>query len=270
VTVYRYYEGGDGSGLQYLISCQNYIFLSGRADTLFEEHPTACKFGSLNKCKSVNSEAENIWTTDSATAFTTQTELDWPKDEPSVLATTDRTAVSTKTDRITVPTATEDPDEGKEGSARVDSPGVVAGIVIGSLAAVALICVAIFLAFRLGRKKTGTQRHHETRRKSFREKLRSLPRPSIIWARPALKDEVKTETTHAESPASLEPEAQITDRITQNNPPPIIFEAMASASIENPKIELPTGLEPLGWARTEANQKVFEVDANQADKPLAA
>lgn len=108
------------------------------------------------------------------TTIATETETDGTSSKP-----TEESRASTASAPTTTETeGTDDHDSGDKLSA-----GVIAGIAVGSVAGVVLVACAIIIAFRMGRKK-GRQGDHETRSKSLADRLKSFPRPALVWRRP--------------------------------------------------------------------------------------
>jgi hypothetical protein len=78
-----------------------------------------------------------------------------------------------------MPTATND---AKDAGSQTNT-ATIAGAVVGAVVGVGLLSGALFAAYRMGRRRA----NHidlETPRKSFRDTLSSLPRPTVSWKRP--------------------------------------------------------------------------------------
>ncbi|EEU34024.1 uncharacterized protein NECHADRAFT_85459 [Fusarium vanettenii 77-13-4] len=204
VTLYESYNGGEGESPHYLISCKNMIGMGSRDSfaTLFLENPTTYE-----------------------TTIATETETDDTSSKP-----TEKSRPSTASPPTTTETeGTDDQDSGDELSA-----GVIAGIAVGSVAGVVLVVCAIIIAFRMGRKK-GRQGDHETRSKSLADRLKSFPRPALVWRRPdATKGGTETSIEpKAELPASSEVQRP-TDALPYTN-----AEAQSEARTRGSATELP-------------------------------
>ncbi|KAI8669686.1 hypothetical protein NCS57_00784500 [Fusarium keratoplasticum] len=182
---------------------------------------------------------------------------------------------STSTDDSDSESRTDDtrPSEPGKGG---PSPGVIAGAVIGALAGVALIAGALILGFRIGRQHPALDNQESGSKKTFRDTISSLPRPTIAWSRPNAKgtperdlqndvsvlqvnfsdDTTTKRASELPSPAPQSPVNQV-----QSIPPPISPQPYSTAAVESHRVELPTGLESQGWARSDAHPLPYEVDA---------
>ncbi|RSL67635.1 hypothetical protein CEP53_002913 [Fusarium sp. AF-6] len=154
------------------------------------------------------------------------------------------------------------------------SPGVIAGAVVGALAGVALLSGTLLLGFRMGRRHPQLDNQETKPKKSFRDTISSLPRPTIAWSRPKPKGTPESDlqndvsvlqvnfsdattgkrTSELPSPAPQKPVNQ-----TQIIPPPI-SQPYSTATVESYRVELPTGPESRGWARSDAHPSAYEVD----------
>lgn len=165
-----------------------------------------------------------------------------------------------------------------DGGSDGPSTGTIVGAVIGALAGVAAIVGALIIGFRMGRRHSPPDNQEAGTKKSFKDTLSSLPRPTISWTRPGTKkslgsgeqnavsvhqanfpdDATRTSTmgpAELPNPVSHRPDNQahtLQPINTQNRP---------AAGVEYSQAELSTGLEAQVWARSESRPWPYEVDA---------
>ncbi|KAF4971102.1 hypothetical protein FSARC_1993 [Fusarium sarcochroum] len=112
--------------------------------------------------------------------------------------TASQTTSSTSSLPSSDPSSSE--EAGSKGGGGTDT-GLIAGAAVGGFIGLLLILAAIFFAFRLG-KRRGGRNVAETPRKRFRDRLGSVPRPTVSWSRPhQAKDE---ESSKPELPAGID------------------------------------------------------------------
>ncbi|KAM5342040.1 hypothetical protein ACJ41O_015071 [Fusarium nematophilum] len=263
VSVYASYDGGSGSGLQYMISCDDWILSSGEPATVFVEDPSD-------------------WDT---TATTTD-------DDDTTTTATDPTTTDRETSTTTTsePTRTDDPDPDDKGGA---SAGVIAGAVVGSVAGVALIACALVLGFRMGRRNSGGD--PEMQPKGFRDTLRSLPRPAITWTSPDKGNNqghvpvAVSSPTFAQDAANSPPgelPAEPTPHVGVSGTPappyqqpvyqqpvyqqqPTAIESQPFLGGGTPGAELPAGPDAQGWAGTQDQAQAYEMDPTPSPRSPA-
>ncbi|KAM5347315.1 hypothetical protein ACJ41O_010320 [Fusarium nematophilum] len=265
VLLYNWYDDGYGSDLRSLIDCENWIGITTSVDSLFIESPT------------------DVPTTPTSTTDTEITSDPITTEDTSTTATGGGDAKAPDTTSSSPePTETRDPGDGGPDA------GVIAGAVVGSIAGVTLIIGGIILGFRMGRKAS-PQDDAEDRPKSFRDTLRSLPRPTVTWTGPEPKDApvnspqpIFQPTVVAEEPGTeaklcTEQSASQVSRsdvvtpiqVSPMSPGPSAWAVHApGARAENPGVELPADPGSQGWARTESHPLPYEIDSTAAHKPL--
>ncbi|KAL2686831.1 hypothetical protein Neosp_004373 [[Neocosmospora] mangrovei] len=184
--------------------------------------------------------------------------------------------IETSTAESDLPSQTDDPrpiqtETGKDGP----SPGVIAGAVVGALAGVALIACALIIGFRMGRRHPTPDNENSGSKKTFRDTISSFPRPTIAWSRPNanetperdLQNDVSvlqvnfTDDATAKRTSELPSPAQSPVNQVQSIPPPISPQPYSTTAVEAHRVELPTGLESQGWARSDAHPLPYEVDS---------
>ncbi|KAH7265893.1 hypothetical protein B0J15DRAFT_235661 [Fusarium solani] len=155
------------------------------------------------------------------------------------------------------------------------SSGVIAGAVVGALAGIALIACALIIGFRMGRRHPRLDNQESGPKKSFRDTISSFPRPAIGWSRPNAKETPKNDLQNdvsvlqvnfsddatAKRASELPSPAQSPVNQVQSIPPPISPQPYSTDAVESHRVELPTGLESQGWARSDAHPLPYEVDA---------
>ncbi|RMJ14708.1 hypothetical protein CDV36_005606 [Fusarium kuroshium] len=227
-------------------------------------------------------------TEDLMPSYFTQHPSDWPTTS-STTSSNEPTTVTVTGSRPTLPgdpippaTSTDDSDsESQTGAPRPSeagkggpNSGVIAGAVVGALAGVALLAGTLLLGFRMGRRHPQLGNQETRPNKSFRDTINSLPRPTIAWSRPKAKGTPERDlqndvsvlqvnfsdattgkrTSELPSPAPQKPVNQ-----TQIIPPPT-SQPYSTATVESYRVELPTGPESQGWARSDAHPSPYEVD----------
>ncbi|KAM0426119.1 hypothetical protein ACHAPT_008750 [Fusarium lateritium] len=254
--LYKSYPAGPGDDSRYLISCANSIGIPTSIGRMFFESP-----------KNYQTSSTDETTTTAGTLTTTKPTL-----------TSNPTPTSTNT-------STE-----KDGENKADggpNAGTIAGAVVGSVAAVALIIGALFLGFRMGRRHQA-QDDNETQPRGFGRSLRdtveSIPRPVLTWHRPKPKhrpeeppvaflqmnvpedgggSDTKAESEAVPSPGSR---GQVMTP-TQGSPQPIDGQIQHGESLG---AELPTGLDSQGWVRSESHPLPYEADSTTVYRPPPA
>ncbi|WAO90029.1 Hypothetical protein NCS54_00743600 [Fusarium falciforme] len=160
-TIYASYTEGFISSRAYHIYCATREPMS----SYFMEHPSD-------------------WTTASSTSSREPITVTITDPNPTFPVSTIPSASSI--DESDSETQTDDtrPSETGKGGPR---PGVIAGAVVGALAGVALIAGALILGFRMGRRHPQLDSQESGPKRSFRDTMSSLPRPTIAWSRPNAK-----------------------------------------------------------------------------------
>ncbi|KAH7146711.1 hypothetical protein B0J13DRAFT_410608, partial [Dactylonectria estremocensis] len=175
--------------------------------------------------------------------------------------------------RTSAPTAAEDPNDEETTDDGPDA-GVIAGAVVESLAGVGLMIGAIVVACRMGKKRVA-QGDPATPRKSFKDTLRSIPRPVIHWTCGDSKNPKRV--AELSGTASTMPQGQVrtsnqdssgfaaqpcertenlgTDLPARENPGPDLPVGQTVGT------ERPAGPNSQGWVRTQAQQLPYEIDA---------
>ncbi|KAM6513547.1 hypothetical protein FALCPG4_015944 [Fusarium falciforme] len=249
--------------------------------------------------------SETLWATALAGPPTDDETTSTPEDEgptgqrwnaPTATGGRDDETTSTPEDegptgqRDPAPTATGGPDD-EETTDDGPNTGVIAGAVVGSLAGVSLMIGAIVVAFRMG-KERAARGDPETPRKSFKDTLRSIPRPVIHWTPgdpkspsretglPVIQTNFPVEDPKrvAELSGTASTKPQVQARAYNQDSPG--FEAQPYVRTENLGTELPAGQTagtelPAGpdsqdWVRPQAQQLPYEMDAATPNKSLAA
>ncbi|EEU45298.1 uncharacterized protein NECHADRAFT_80854 [Fusarium vanettenii 77-13-4] len=178
-----------------------------------------------------------------------------------------------------VPSATSTDDSDDTRSSGIErggpSPGVIAGAVVGALAGIALIACALIIGFRMGRRHPQLDNQESGSKKSFRNTISSFPRPAIARSRPNdngtperdLQNDVSvlqvnfSDDATAKRASKLPSPAQSPVSQVQSIPPPISPQPYSTTAAESHRVELPTGIESQGWARSDAHPLPYEVDA---------
>ncbi|KAF4436577.1 hypothetical protein F53441_13215 [Fusarium austroafricanum] len=292
VRVYDYYDGGDGSGLRWLIDCDESIGLTSNVGKLFLENPIVWDKAS-ETIESETSSTESETSSTESGASSTESESSTTEVDSASPTDTETLPSATKSSE---PTDTHDPDD--EGG---DAPktGVIAGAVVGSLAGIALIFGALILGFRVGRRSRDDA---EDPHRSFRDTLRSLPRPTIAWKHPEPKSPTyaiqpifvgdcdpigasrptpipshnetnspvtsPTYASGAETKRENELPASPSSAQTGNLVLPEGHELLAITG--DPVTELPAGPDSQGWAVTGAQQHPYEMDSTTGHRPPVA
>lgn len=161
------------------------------------------------------------------------------------------------------------------------SSGTIAGIVIGAVACLATIAGALFIGFRWGRRHALVDNQEARPKKSFKETINSLPRPTIVWSRPGNKPSADIEVQNAisvpqinspgdtagtgrKTPVELpSPVPHSSGDQAPNISQPVSTRAHTAAEMERPGVELPAGPEAQGWARSESHPLPYEADSTK-------
>ncbi|UPK97441.1 hypothetical protein LCI18_008376 [Fusarium solani-melongenae] len=153
--IFNSYNGGDGTGVQYMIDCETFIGSpgGGSVSVFYRDVPS------------------DPTTTEASAATHDSTTID---------STTIDSTESADSTQSSAPLRTGDArhNDGAKGL----SSGAIAGIVIGAIAGLCLIACGFFIAYRMGRKRRGDP---ENPQRSFRDLLRAIiPNVSITWTKP--------------------------------------------------------------------------------------
>lgn len=127
----------------------------------------------------------------------------------------------------------------------------------------------------MGRRHPPPDNQESGPRKSFRDTMSSFARPAIGRNHPnangapenELQNDVSVLQVHfpddstAKGASELPSPAQSPVNKMQSIPPPISPQPYSTDAVESHRVELPTGLESQGWARSDAHPLPYEVDA---------
>ncbi|KAH6866258.1 hypothetical protein B0T10DRAFT_554113 [Thelonectria olida] len=262
-----------------IVSCRDSLGLGKGVSTIYARSPT--DFTETGPVTTSAEESETASTTDSPHPTVASTAANTSNGEEGSGDSTNSTK-SDGNDNVS--------DSESQGDDDSLSGGAIAGIVIGSIAAVALIICALLLGIRMGKKLADRRDDEAPPPSGFRTTMRSLPRPKISWSRPE-SSQVPSDTPYikdrgtvssvVDAPASVEslritqsiPVAGVTTepksvagtpspRPTTNHQdlelPPTLAEARESIASE-----LPTRFESRDWAGTQPQQFPYEMDTQQ-------
>ncbi|KAM5368014.1 hypothetical protein ACJZ2D_009728 [Fusarium nematophilum] len=152
VEVYQFHNGGDPLGLQWLISCDDSIGVTGGVRTFFMEHPTEWTTESDTSSTETSSTETSLTETSSTEPSSTESES-WATgtEDPSPTGTETSPSVTVRP-RPSGPTETVNPTDEEDDDSGGPNAGVIAGAVVGSVAGLALIVGGLLLAYRAGRR----------------------------------------------------------------------------------------------------------------------
>ncbi|RTE77556.1 hypothetical protein BHE90_007968 [Fusarium euwallaceae] len=254
----------DDFGCTTITLCANSINITSRGiETIFLESPVDYRTSSLE---------------------TTTTADETIEPSISTLTTTNPTQSSGPTPTETDNTANKDIDDQEDTG---PDAGIIAGAVVGSVAAVALIGGALVLGFRMGRRyhdQDDDETHPQSFGRSLRNTMSSIPRPAVTWHRP--EPEKQAQSTAQNTVSCL----QMTFPEDQHGPETTVVSGSAASPnshdevktpshgsprpvegqiqrIETLGSELPTGPDSQGWVRSEAHPLPYEADSTAVYRP---